>query len=404
VATAFLKGDPVSNHPPRVALIGVHGYGQVHLDGLLRLAATGAVRVAGLADPRPPDPQALERVRALPGGAGVRVVADAAELLERVRADVTIVSTPIHTHLPLARLALATGSHLLVEKPPTASMAQFRELSAEVAAADRVCQVGFQSFGSHALAHAARLVADGAVGRLRGVGVHGAWVRERSYFTRAPWAGRMSLDGVPVTDGALTNAFAHATASALRVAGVRDDAAVTVELERYRTASPEGDDTAAARLTADGVPIVVAVTLCAAEHRAPVIVVHGERGRLELEYTTDTLTGHTADGTAVTGPPGRTVLLDNLVAHLADPAVPLLAPLAACAPFMHLLEAVRRDGPARPLPRAAVTEVDGRPVVADADATVRRCAEQLALFSELPGKIFEGGVENPRPAPSPERT
>src|SRR5690606_21001955 len=169
---------------PRVALLGVHGFGRVHLDGLLRVAGTGAVRVAGLADPRPPDPDTLERVRALPGGADVPVLADAAELLDRVRPDVTIVSTPIHTHLPLARLALAAGSHLYVEKPPTASMEQFRALVAEAAAAGRVCQVGFQSFGSHALAHAARLVADGAVGRVRGIGVHGAWVRERSYFTR----------------------------------------------------------------------------------------------------------------------------------------------------------------------------------------------------------------------------
>jgi predicted dehydrogenase len=369
---------------PRVALLGVHGFGRVHLDGLLRLAATGAVRVAGLADPRPPEPDALARVRALPGGADVPVLADAAALLDRVRPDVTIVSTPIHTHLPLARLALAAGSHLFVEKPPTASMEQFRALSAEVAAAGRVCQVGFQSFGSHALAHAARLVADGAVGRVRGIGVHGAWVRERSYFTRSAWAGRIELNGTPVTDGALTNPFAHATASALRVAGVRDDAEVTVELERYRVASPESDDTAAARLTVDGVPIVVAVTLCAAEQRPPLIVVHGEQGRLELEYTTDTLTGHTADGTPVTGPPGRAVLLDNMVAHLADPDVPLLAPLASCAPFMHLLEAVRRDGPARPLPPSAVKEVDGRPVVVDADETMRRCAEELVLFSELP--------------------
>lgn len=375
---------------PRVALLGLHGFGRVHLDGLLRLAATGAVRVAGLADPRPPEPDALDRVRALPGGPDVPVLADAAALLEQVRPDVTIVSTPIHTHLPLARLALAAGSHLFVEKPPTASMEQFRDLSAEVAAAGRVCQVGFQSFGSHALAHAARLVADGAVGRVRGIGVHGAWVRERSYFTRAAWAGRMELDGVPVTDGALTNPFAHATASALRVAGVPDDADVEVELERYRVASPESDDTAAARLIVDGMPIVVAVTLCATEHRPPLIVVHGEQGRLELEYTTDTLTGRTADGAAVTGPPGRTVLLDNLVAHLADPAVPLLAPLASCAPFMHLLEAVRRDGPARPLP-SAVTEIDGRPVVVGADETMRRCAEELALFSEL-GPSRDGRV------------
>jgi hypothetical protein len=51
---------------------------------------------------------------------------------------------------------------------------------------------------------------------------------------------------------------------------------------------------------------------------------------------------------------------------------------------MHLLEAVRLDGPARLLPPGAVTDVDGRPVVTDAADTMRRCAEQLAMFSELP--------------------
>jgi hypothetical protein len=51
-------------------------------------------------------------------------------------------------------------------------------------------------------------------------------------------------------------------------------------------------------------------------------------------------------------------------------------------------------------------------VVTDADATMRRCAERLALFSELPApwaeksreKFSAGDVENPRPAPSPGRT
>jgi hypothetical protein len=36
------------------------------------------------------------------------------------------------------------------------------------------------------------------------------------------------------------------------------------------------------------------------------------------------------------------------------------------------------------MPPGAVTETDGRPVVIDADETMRRCAEELALFSELP--------------------
>lgn len=366
---------------PRVALIGVHGFGRVHLERLIELAAAGRVRIVGLADPRPLDPDVLARVP-------VPVVADAAVLLDEVRPDVTVISTPIHTHLALARHALAAGSHVLVEKPPTSSLAQFESLVAEATAAGRVCQVGFQSLGSRALEHTRELVAEGALGPLRGIGVHGAWVRGRAYFDRAPWAGRMQLHGAPVTDGALSNAYAHATSAALHIAGASADADadVEVELERWRTMSPEGDDTASARITVNGARIVVAVTLCARASRDPVLVVHGEHGRLELAYTRDTLTGHTADGAPVTAPAGRIDLMDNLLSHLADPDVPLVSPLAASRPFMRVLEAVRLDGPARPLPAAATSLADGgtRTVVNDVDEYVRRCAEELLLFSELP--------------------
>jgi len=373
---------------PRIALIGVHGYGGVHLERLIELAAADRVRIVGLADPRPPEAEVVERARAVSGS--MQVAADAEALLDAARPDITIVATPIHTHVPLARLALAAGSHVLVEKPPTSTMAQFDALVAEVAAAGLACQVGFQSLGSRAPAHAARLVADGRLGRVRGIGVHGAWTRDRTYFDRAPWAGRMRLGDVAVTDGALTNAYAHAVATALRLAGTPDDATPAVQLERFRAMSPEGDDTAAVRISVEGspdhIPIVVAVTLCAAINRDPQLVVHGDGGRLELAYTRDTLSGHTADGSPVTAPAGRVDLLENLIEHIADASVPLLSPLAGCRPFMQVLEAVRLDGPARPLPARALSAADGttRTVVTGVDEYVRRCAEELRLFSELP--------------------
>ena len=368
--------------PPRVVLVGVHGFGRVHLARLGELAAEQRLRIAGLADPRPPDADVLA---ALPDADTIPVAADAAALLADVRPDVTIVSTPIHTHLPLAAHALAAESHLLLEKPPTADLAQFDALSAQVAAAGRACQVGFQALGSRAVEHAALLVADGRLGRLRGIGVHGAWVRDDAYFARAPWAGRMRLGDAPVTDGALTNAFAHATSAALRVVGAAGDAELTVELERYRTMSPEGDDTAAARITVGRIPVVVAVTLCAAQARDPMIIVHGERGRLELSYTRDTLSGH-VDGQIVDGPAGRTGLLENLLAHIADPDVALLSPLPASRPFMQVLEAVRLDRPAQPVPASASARADGgtRTVAVGSDEATEQCAEHLLLFSELP--------------------
>ncbi len=368
---------------PRVALLGVHGHGAVHLRALLDGARAGRLELAGLADLRPLDDAVRAELADLPGPP-VPVLPDARALLDSVRPDVTVVSTPIGTHLPLALHAVGVGSHLLLEKPPTATLAQFDELAAATAAAGRACQVGFQALGSRALAAAARLVADGALGRVRGIGVHGAWVRDRGYFRRAPWAGRMTLDGKPVTDGALTNAFAHGMAAALRIAG--DPPVERVELERYRAMSPEGDDTATARVTAGATTVLVAVSLCARTSRDPRLVVHGEQGRVELDYTLDVVRGHPASTAA---PTGRVGLLDNLLEHITDPAVPLVAPLDRTRGFMQVLDAVRRDGPARPLPASAVADLGDRTVVHGVDDAVRRCAESLRLFSELPSPFPE---------------
>ena len=90
-------------------------------------------------------------------------------------------------------------------------------------------------------------------------------------------------------------------------------------------------------------------------------------------------------------PTGRVGLLDNLLEHITDPAVPLVAPLDRTRGFMQVLDAVRRDGPARPLPASAVADLGDRTVVHGIDDAVRRCAESLRLFSELP---------NPFPEPS----
>jgi len=56
---------------------------------------------------------------------GAAVFADAGTMLQAVRPHVVHVCTPLATHLPISLLAVAAGSHALVEKPitPTASEA-----------------------------------------------------------------------------------------------------------------------------------------------------------------------------------------------------------------------------------------------------------------------------------------
>ena len=124
---------------PRVLLIGIHGHGRVHLDGLLDRHADGAIVLCGLADQRPPefDPQD-----------GCVFGTDAFALLDRLEPEIAVICTPIHTHAELAEHALRGGAHVLLEKPPVTSLAEHDRLVRIADDLRRHCQVGFQAFGS----------------------------------------------------------------------------------------------------------------------------------------------------------------------------------------------------------------------------------------------------------------
>lgn len=372
-----------------VVLAGAHGYGTAHRRNLTRLTAAGLVRVVGVCDPAPLATADLDAL------GGPEQSGDLAALLARTGPAVTIVSTPIHTHVNLALTAVRAGSHVLLEKPPVASLVDFARLTDALRASGVVCQVGFQSFGSRAVETARELVADGAVGPLRGIGAAGAWVRDARYYARTPWAGRRRLplppggvDGVDVVDGVLTNPLAHALATALRIDGSdRAEDVASVELELFRAHDIEADDTSCVRLgTARGTTLTLAATLCAERNAPPYVVVHGEQGRITLQYTADRLLLVRSGRPQQEHLHPRTDLLENLLAHLRD-GTPLLSPLARAGAFTRVVEAVRTaPDPVRLPPDAWHSDHRGtapRRVIPGIRALLDASAARLALFSEL---------------------
>ncbi|MGH9209307.1 MAG: Gfo/Idh/MocA family protein [Acidimicrobiales bacterium] len=362
----------------RVVLVGAHGHGRWHLRHLRALSSRSDIRLVGVCDTRPLGPS-------LQGLAGqVPVAAELAELIRMTDPDVTIVCTPIHTHTDLTLIAAGAGSHVLLEKPPAPTSAEFARLVDGVRAAGRSCQVGFQSLGSRAVVVVRSLIAEGAVGEVRGIGAAGTAVRDTRYYARGEWAGRRRIGEQPVVDGVLTNPFAHSIASALRIDGSDGPGDVgDVEVELYRAHAIEADDTSCVRFrTARGTLVCVAATLCAARAREPYVVVHGDRGRITWWYTRDEV--H-FDGTTTQHP--RTDLLENLVEHIHDPAVPLLVPPESTGAFMDVVEAIRLAPEPRAIPaadqRADRTGRHLRRIVSGIDHAVQRSAAELRLFSEL---------------------
>ncbi|MFC8304466.1 DUF6807 family protein [Specibacter sp. NPDC057265] len=365
---------------PRVALVGVHGFGAHHLRNLDRLEAAGAVKLVAVADPQPPEDGRL--------AGDVAIFDTLAGLLDAGTApDVVIIATPIQTHAALALAALAAGADVYLEKPTAASMAQFEELRAAAEAAGRAVQIGFQSLGSLALPALAGIIADGTLGTVRGCSATGLWVRSKAYYQRSRWAGKRSIDGVDVVDGVTTNPLAHAVATALHIAGINDaDAIASVETDLYRAHDIEGDDTSTVRITAkEGPAVLCALTVCAPEQSDPFITVHGTAGTAVFYYTADVLEITTEAGTSRVAH-GRTDLLENLLAHRSA-NTPLLSSLENSGAFMRVLEAVRTAADPAPIAAEHVQWLGegtaAHPVVADIGSWIKRATAAQATFSEL---------------------
>lgn len=364
--------------PLPLVLAGARGHGRWHLENIRRLQDAGLVRLAGICEPTP-------LTEAEHGGRLPPQSPDLGALLATTGARIAVLCTPIPTHTDLALTAAGRGVHILLEKPPAPSYAEFRRMADGVARAGVACQIGFQSLGSHAVRAIRELLAEGAIGQVTGVGGAGAWARHESYYRRAPWAGRRTLDGVDVVDGVLTNPLAHAVATGLAVLGATRAEDVTgIETELLRANAIESDDTSCVRVTTVNGPVTVAATLCAERPGEPYVVVHGDRGRITFWYKQDRVLLQRASHGPEESVYGRTDLLENLVAHLTAGAALLVDPETTGA-FMKVVEAIRRADAPLALPAGAwhLLPGEGRRVVHGVDALVTAAADTLALYSEL---------------------
>ncbi|MFD9291438.1 Gfo/Idh/MocA family protein [Streptomyces sp. NPDC060030] len=372
--------------PVPVVLAGARGHGRWHLANVRRLQHQGLVRLAGICELNPLTDAELD----LFAGEMPEQSSDFGALLDSTGARAAIICTPIPTHTTLALTAAARGVHLLLEKPPAATWDDYARMADGVREAGVACQIGFQSFGSHAVAAVRDLMESGAIGSVRGVGAAGAWVRDDAYFRRAPWAGRRRMNGTDVVDGVLTNPLAHAVATALELAGRgRAEDVQSIETELFRAHDIESDDTSCVRITTTGgLPVTAAVTLCAEEAGEPYVIVHGDRGRITFWYKQDRVLVQRAGHGPEEAVHGRTDLLENLVDHL-EHGTALLVPPERTGAFMRVLEAVRTAPEPTALPPTAwhtrpADRGDGvRRVVHGIDGTVATAADTLTLFSEL---------------------
>jgi predicted dehydrogenase len=128
-----------------------------------------AVRITGCVDPDVEAARALASdLRGADGDPGSpRAFSDHQQLLAEARPDVLAIFTPPRAHYRPAMDGLQAGCHLFIEKPLSTNTQEAVDIVNLARGRDRVVGVGHQFRLAPSLIEARRLLAEGAIGRLR---------------------------------------------------------------------------------------------------------------------------------------------------------------------------------------------------------------------------------------------
>lgn len=372
---------------PRLALIGISGYGRIHLQlardsrdrGEAVIAAAVVINVQEEADN-------VAELRAH----GCEIFTDYHEMLRSHagRIDLCLIPTGIHWHARMTLAALEAGAHVLVEKPLAGSMDEVRAIDEAQRRTARFVAVGFQDYYDPAAAWLKARLVGREIGALRSIRFLGIWPRNHTYFLRNNWAGRLQVDGTAVLDSPLNNAFAHFVMLSLFFAGPTavEAAASTVDsAELFRAHAIESFDTAVVLLhTAENVRLWMGVSHSCGETCEPEIVIEGEHGSAGWRYEKEVWVQRTGENTASHPMPAtsvtRSAMMSAVLRRLREPTAPICT-VAVAARHTALIEAIHRAAPVVAVPAGRIawrTDAAGArwPNVTGLETALRRAFQQ----------------------------
>jgi predicted dehydrogenase len=147
----------------RVGIIGAGRYGRFLIETMLGVDGVALTAVVGSVD---------ATARATAARYGIPYwTADYRTMLREAPADLVVVASPPHLHVEMAADALAAGKHVLLEKPPALSVADYERLCRLAADAGRVVAVDYHMRFNPIYRAVGRLVAVRALGDLTRVAV-----------------------------------------------------------------------------------------------------------------------------------------------------------------------------------------------------------------------------------------
>lgn len=382
----------INNTPMNIAMVGCGGYAGYLLDRLAELPED--CRLIAVTT-RTPESDTAQKYR----GQGVKIYANVDDLISNLTPEecpAIIIPTSIESHLAFAEKAVEKGFHVLLEKPPAATVQDTQRLIDLQRSSGRWIAVNFQHLFNSATQSIKQRLVDGEFGAVKAVRACALWTRPESYFHRSCWSGCLQVDERWVLDGTIGNPLAHLLAESLYLAscrpGMAEPQAVTAEL--YRANDIASEDTSCLRaVTGDGVPVFFCASLCSDVQTPVVCEVETEQALIRLEdyfY----LTIRWKDGREEPAGTGeldhhldRRIMLQSMVQSLSRGERPLVT-VEECLPFMKIWNgAFESCGVPTPVAENSldIIENDGEQtrLIQGLDALCKTAFAEGKLFSEL---------------------
>jgi len=385
----------------RVGIVGIGGYGARLIQLLREAAAEMDVRLVAAADARLAD---LADKAAELESRGVALFDDAFEMFRqcRRRCEAVYLATSIPTHSVLTIAAATAGYHVHLEKPPAVTVQEMDQMIQVLEQNARLCLVGFQGVHSACMAFLRQRAAEGRLGRIKTLVCRAGAPRDRAYYARNSWAGRLRAHDTWVLDGPATNALSHQITNMLLLAGdgVRQYARpAAVRAELYAAGPVESHDTAAIEIhTIEGPRLYWLGSHCTRGAFGPVIDIEAEEARAVWHVGSEATITY-ADGSQETcpGDSGHREMIRNFVEAVAagDGSCLRCTPADARQFVLALDGAHESSGRVHRIDAACCRRVDegtdkARTVVEGLDELICAAAERRGLGG--PAAFDRGGV------------
>lgn len=244
--------------PVAVVLVGVSGMGFHYLRTLIEEFSPQEVRLLAAVDPFPQRSELYPELKRR----GIPLFSSLESFYERgERADLVIISSPIHFHVPQSCVSLRHGSRVLCEKPLGATVQEAERLIRTRDESGGWVMIGYQWSFSTAIQALKGAVLSGELGRARRLKTLCVWPRGEDYYAKSDWLGRKK-DGAGnwILDSPANNAMAHFLHNLFYVLGDKAEASaapVEVKAESYRAYPIENFDTVACRaFTSNGAELL----------------------------------------------------------------------------------------------------------------------------------------------------